>query len=110
MFKNKKGLTLAELLIVVAIIAVLTAIAIPVFTSQLNKAKLATDHANIRGAQAVAAAANLTGEITVDDVTKPLTDFMSKGTNVVYTKDGKLSTNFDNAYTFQASGSSYAGG
>ena len=32
--KNKKGFTLAELLIVVAIIAVLVAIAIPVFTTQ----------------------------------------------------------------------------
>ena len=31
---NKKGFTLAELLIVVAIIAVLVAIAIPVFTTQ----------------------------------------------------------------------------
>ncbi len=45
---NKKGFTLAELLIVVAIIAVLVAIAIPVFTSQLEKAREATDAANIR--------------------------------------------------------------
>ena len=47
---NKKGFTLAELLIVVAIIAVLTAIAIPVFTSQLEKSKESTDQANIRSA------------------------------------------------------------
>ncbi|WP_205508076.1 type IV pilin protein [Eubacterium pyruvativorans] len=33
---NKKGFTLAELLIVVAIIAVLVAISIPIFTSQLE--------------------------------------------------------------------------
>ena len=32
--ENKKGFTLAELLIVVAIIAVLVAIAIPIFTAQ----------------------------------------------------------------------------
>ncbi|MBE6998301.1 MAG: type II secretion system protein [Ruminococcaceae bacterium] len=45
---NKKGFTLAELLIVVAIIAVLTAIAIPVFTAQLHKSQDATDMANCR--------------------------------------------------------------
>ncbi|MCI6697486.1 MAG: type II secretion system GspH family protein [Solobacterium sp.] len=50
--KNKKGFTLAELLIVVAIIAVLVAIAIPVFTSQLEKAREATDLANVRSAYA----------------------------------------------------------
>lgn len=33
----KKGFTLAELLIVVAIIAVLVAISIPIFSSQLEK-------------------------------------------------------------------------
>ena len=49
---NNKGFTLAELLIVVAIIAVLTAIAIPVFTSQLEKSREATDMANVRSAYA----------------------------------------------------------
>lgn len=45
---NKKGFTLAELLIVVAIIAVLVAIAIPVFTKQLHNAKASADMANLR--------------------------------------------------------------
>ncbi len=49
---NKKGFTLAELLIVVAIIAVLVAIAIPVFTTQLEKSREATDIANTRSAYA----------------------------------------------------------
>ena len=53
---NKKGFTLAELLIVVAIIAVLVAIAIPIFTTQLEKAREQTDAANLRSAYAVAAA------------------------------------------------------
>ena len=54
MKKNNKGFTLAELLIVVAIIAVLVAIAIPVFTNQLEKSREATDLANIRSGYAAA--------------------------------------------------------
>lgn len=46
--KRNHGFTLAELLIVVAIIGVLVAIAIPVFTSQLEKSREATDIANVR--------------------------------------------------------------
>lgn len=46
--KKKKGFTLAELLVVVAIIGVLVAISIPIFTQQLHKAKVATDWANLR--------------------------------------------------------------
>ncbi len=57
---NKKGFTLAELLIVVAIIAVLVAIAIPVFTAQLEKSKEATDIANVRSAYATVIAEYLT--------------------------------------------------
>ena len=55
--KDKKGFTLAELLIVVAIIAVLVAIAVPIFTGQLEKAREATDAANLRTAYAVATVA-----------------------------------------------------
>ena len=51
---NKKGFTLMEMLIVVAIIAVLVAVAIPTFNSALNKAKAGTDLANIRSGYAAA--------------------------------------------------------
>ena len=53
---NKKGFTLAELLIVVAIIGILVAISIPVFTQQLKKARLAVNQANARAAYAAALA------------------------------------------------------
>lgn len=49
---NKKGFTLMEMLIVVAIIAVLVAIAIPVFNGALTKSKEAADVANNRAAYA----------------------------------------------------------
>ena len=62
--KNNKGFTLAELLIVVAIIAVLVAIAIPVFTTQLERSREATDVSNIRAAYAEAVADYLSSGAT----------------------------------------------
>lgn len=59
---NKKGFTLAELLIVVAIIAVLVAIAIPIFTAQLEKAREGVDEANLRSLYAEAVSASLLGD------------------------------------------------
>jgi prepilin-type N-terminal cleavage/methylation domain-containing protein len=44
--RKRKGFTLAELLIVTAIIAVLVAISIPIFSSQLEKSRLAVDLTN----------------------------------------------------------------
>lgn len=60
--RGMKGFTLAELLIVVAIIAVLVAIAIPVFTSQLEKSREATDLANVRSAYAEVMSAAITDD------------------------------------------------
>ncbi len=62
--REKKGFTLAELLIVVAIIAVLVAIAIPIFTTQLEKSREATDLANLRAAYAECATDILTADTT----------------------------------------------
>ena len=75
--ENKKGFTLAELLIVVAIIAVLVAIAIPIFTAQLQKAKVATDEANIRSWYAEASAKLLT-----EDNYTPTTDELEKAVDL----------------------------
>jgi prepilin-type N-terminal cleavage/methylation domain-containing protein len=67
--KSRRGFTLAELLVVVAIIAVLTAVSIPIFTSQLNKSKNATNMANIKAAQNAA-----------------IVDYMSNDKNNAYRK------------------------
>ena len=48
MKKKNDGFTLAELLVVVAIIGVLVAISVPIFSQQLHKARVATDWANVR--------------------------------------------------------------
>lgn len=67
--KNSKGFTLMEMLIVVAIIAILVAIAIPTFTSSLEKAREAADLANIRSAYAEAMVKYLDGSLTAEGVT-----------------------------------------
>lgn len=48
MKKNQKGFTLMEMLIVVAVIAILVAVAIPVMNAQMHKVKVRTDWANLR--------------------------------------------------------------
>lgn len=67
------GFTIAELLIVVAIIAVLVAVSIPVFTSQLEKSREATDLANVRAAYAEVMTAAIT-----EDTSSSVYDSLSK--------------------------------
>lgn len=76
--KLKKGFTLAELLIVVAIIAVLTAIAVPLFVTSLNKAHKATDEANMRAVRVAATYAILTAE-------EPAGAASAQGDEAIYT-------------------------
>ncbi|MEA4971828.1 hypothetical protein SDC9_106540 [bioreactor metagenome] len=67
--KNKKGFTLMEMLIVVAIIVILLAIAIPSFNNALRKSKLAADEANVRAWYA---------QVMVDLMTDPEADVPSE--------------------------------
>ena len=87
---NKKGFTLAELLIVVAIIAVLVAISIPIFTAQLEKAREATDEANLRALYAETAAAVLVEDTDATTAMKDATLTVAKGADGVYTGTATL--------------------
>ena len=68
--KKQGGFTLVEMLIVVAIIAILIAVSIPMVTSALERAHHAVDQANIRDAAALGAIEYLTNE----DVAKATSD------------------------------------
>jgi len=64
--KDQGGFTLVEMLIVVAIIAILIAVSIPMVSGSLDKAQKATDAANVRAAKAVATVEYLNGELGKD--------------------------------------------
>ena len=88
---NKKGFTLMEMLIVVAIIAVLVAIAIPVFNGALTKSKEAADVANIRAAYAEWQSTMLTEN---EDAPANDTAFLTSADGTTYT------LNFGNKLTY----------
>ena len=101
---NKKGFTLAELLIVIAIIAILIAIAIPAFSASLRSAKLAVDHSNIRAMYAVLRTAEMTNSI--DNGTGTDTPANTETNTYYLLKDGTIekatgSTVPTNAYKLQ---------
>lgn len=66
--RDKTGFTLAELLVVVAIIGILVSVSVPVFTAQVGKAKRAANQANLRAAKAAAVAEYLTEDDSDDPV------------------------------------------
>ncbi|MBP3676776.1 MAG: prepilin-type N-terminal cleavage/methylation domain-containing protein [Agathobacter sp.] len=67
---NKKGFTLMEMLIVVAIIVILVAISVPTFSNSLNGAKEQADAANERAAKVVASSQYMLSQ-TDDSVEEP---------------------------------------
>ncbi len=68
--KNQGGFTLVEMLIVVAIIAILIAVSIPMMNNALEKSREAVDTANERDAKALAIIAYMTFDKGSTDATE----------------------------------------
>lgn len=88
---NKKGFTLIEMLVVIAIIAILVAIVIPTVSNATEKAKQATDVANVRSLVAQYQIELLNGDATTSKAA--LESFTAKSAKGTYLKptftDGK---------------------
>lgn len=101
-----RGFTLAELLIVVAILAVLVSVALPLFTNALDRARKVKDLANVRTVKSLAVAAILTNDIEPDngwyvfaaiDPQGNIVDFRvhAMGVPDVFLKDGVFIETYD---------------
>ena len=89
---NKKGFTIVELVIVIAVIAILAAVMIPTFSGIVDKAKNSAALQEVKNAYTATLVAELETEETTDDVISKLTNEFNvkttKGKFVTVTKDG----------------------
>lgn len=80
---NKKGFTLIEMLVVIAIIAVLVSIIVPTVSSSTDKAKAATDAANLRTIAAEAAIDYMDND-TLDQTYTAASKYLDGGSLEIY--------------------------
>ncbi|MCQ4935818.1 type II secretion system protein [Anaerotignum propionicum] len=94
--KNKKGFTLMEMLIVIGIIAVLVAIAIPTFSSAQKKAKYTADLANVRSYYAEQVSKKMVDDTYVLGTDKDKVKLQMKGASITVT--GTIAEEFEVVY------------
>ena len=88
--KKKSGFTLIEMLIVVAIIAVLVAVSIPMVNNALEKSRVATDAANERACKAEALLCFLNGTIDGSELTSTTPAGQKFAVDMIYKYDAAL--------------------
>ena len=101
LLKSKKGFTLVELMIVVVIMAILVAVAVPIFSAVTSKAKIKTCSANQREIQAQLSNNDMSDVIVLaDGDTYTLTTTATgDGANWKKTASGKIGTEDSEDYS-----------
>lgn len=71
----KRGFSLLEMMVVIAVIAILVSVIIPVMSGSTLKANAATNAANLRSVEGMITSRRLLGEIVIDNLTDNYTYF-----------------------------------
>ena len=96
--QNKKGFTIVELVIVIAVIAILAAVLIPTFSGLVAKANLSADQQAVTNMNKFAAMGKAEGEFTnPSDVLKAIYAYgFNEGKMKTYSKDFHYAYDFEN--------------